>query len=186
MNTNSMFRAEGPAKVIALYPNQKNGQSKERFLVISLNKDDQNGSKPGKRFQDGENLEIVSRWNTGVHIPMTLCQSDFIERIRELIEEHMDFEEYSIDSLCRDAGTSRSNLHKKLKRLTGLSTSMFIRAIKLQRAKEFLKNTDMGVWQIAYATGFSDPNYFSRVFTKAFSLSPKAFRDSVSRISLVS
>lgn len=100
----------------------------------------------------------------------------FVEHIRALIEANLDDETYSIDQLCHDAGTSRSQLHNKLKKWTGLSTSYFIRSIKLQKAKFLLVQTDLNITQVAYEVGFHHSSYFSRVFDASFGISPKNFR----------
>lgn len=101
----------------------------------------------------------------------------FVEHITALIEAHMDEETYGIEDLCRDAGASRTQIHHKLKKWTGLSTSHFIRSIKLQRAKYLLVQTDLNITQVAFAVGFQDPSYFTRVFNDSFHISPKKFRN---------
>lgn len=103
-------------------------------------------------------------------------RSTFVERITELIERNMEDENYDIDRLCREAGTNRTTLHYQLKRWTGLSTSFFIRHIRLSRAREILLTTDLNITQVAYEVGFRDPQYFSRVFTNSCGISPKVFR----------
>lgn len=100
----------------------------------------------------------------------------FVARIRELLESNMDDETYGIDQLCRDAGASRSQIHNKLKKWTGLSTAFFIRSIKLERAKYLLVQTDLNISQVAYEVGFQDPSYFTRVFDESFGICPKNFR----------
>ncbi|MCB0586938.1 MAG: helix-turn-helix transcriptional regulator [Phaeodactylibacter sp.] len=102
--------------------------------------------------------------------------SYFVARIRELIETNIDDETYGIDQLCRDAGASRSQLHNKLKKWTGLSTTYFIRSIKLQRAKYLLVQTDLNITQVSFEVGFRDAGYFTRVFCESFGVSPKNFR----------
>ena len=107
---------------------------------------------------------------------MAGTQSHFVARIQELIEANMTDEYYGIDQLCRDAGASRSQIHNKLKKWTGLSTSHFVRSIKLQRAKSLLVQTDLNVTQVAFEVGFRDTSYFTRVFDECFGICPKNFR----------
>lgn len=101
----------------------------------------------------------------------------FVEHITALIEAHMDEETYGIEDLCRDAGASRTQIHHKLKRWTGLSTSHFIRSIKLKRAKYLLVQTDLNITQVAFAVGFQSPSYFTRVFNDSFHITPMKFRN---------
>lgn len=108
--------------------------------------------------------------------PNQYCRSLFVERLTQLIEDNITDENYSIDCLCRDAGAGRTTIHNQLKRWTGLSTSRFIRRIRLKKAKIILLTTDLNITQVAFEVGFRDSHYFTRVFSQSFGLSPKAFR----------
>jgi len=74
-------------------------------------------------------------------------------------------------------GMSESQLYRKLKALTGKSTAVFIRTIRLHKARELLSTSSLNVSEIAYETGFSDPAWFSRVFKEEFGVSPNTFRN---------
>lgn len=104
-------------------------------------------------------------------------ESTFIQSIREAIEANLDDEQYGIHELCRDIGMSRAQIHRKLKALTGRSTSHYIRSIRLQKATKILLNTDLNISQVAFEVGFNDPRYFSRTFQQEFGQSPKAYRE---------
>ncbi len=88
----------------------------------------------------------------------------------------MEDEDFGILELCREAGMSRTQLHRKIKALTNRSTSSFIRSIRLVRAKKLLVETDLNISQIAYEVGFKDPKYFSRTYAEEFGESPKEMR----------
>jgi AraC-like DNA-binding protein len=49
---------------------------------------------------------------------------------------------FGIEDICKEVGISRTQLHRKLKALTGLSTSIFIREIRLLEGYKLLKNSD--------------------------------------------
>lgn len=104
-------------------------------------------------------------------------EDDFITRIREEIEKNIDDEFFGITELCQSIGMSRAQLHRKLKALTGKSTSHYVRSIRLHHAKAILLKTDLNIAQVAFEVGFSDPKYFSRVFNEEFGQTPKAFRE---------
>jgi len=74
-------------------------------------------------------------------------------------------------------GMSESQLYRKLKALTGKSTAIFIRTVRLQKASELLTTTSLNVSEVAYETGFNDPAWFSRVFKEEFGESPVSFRN---------
>jgi AraC-like DNA-binding protein len=74
------------------------------------------------------------------------------------------------------ARLSHTHVNRKLKAMTGKTPSRFIRSIRLQKAVELLKTTDLNVSEIAYDVGFSDPNYFSRSFSEEFGYPPNVIR----------
>lgn len=78
--------------------------------------------------------------------------------------------------LCRAIGISRSQLFRKMKTLVNDAPSRFIRAYRLQRAKQLLETTDLQVSEIAYRVGYKDPAYFSHSFQEEFGVTPGAVR----------
>lgn len=103
-------------------------------------------------------------------------EDEFILKVRQLFDEHLDDERYGTSELCRDLGMSRTQVHRKIKALTNRSTSRFLRFIRLSKAREMLLNSTLNVAEIAYTVGFSDPNYFSRTFAEEYGEPPTAFR----------
>jgi len=76
---------------------------------------------------------------------------------------------------------SRSQLHNKIKALTGLSTSIYWRKIRLEKAKHLLETTDVNVSEAAYDSGFKDPKYFSRLFIEEYGIAPSAFQKQINQ-----
>ena len=103
-------------------------------------------------------------------------EAAFLAKLRQALEANLSDEDYGILHLCRELATSRAQLHRKLKALTGKSTSQVIRSIRLQKAKELLRNTDQNVSEVGYSVGFRNRSHFSQVFTEEFGLSPSDFR----------
>lgn len=101
----------------------------------------------------------------------------FLLELRQIIERDMLRSDFSIEYLCRQMTMSRMQLHRKIKALTGRSTSLYIRSVRLQRARSLLSGADLNISQVAYEVGFDDPKYFSRVFSEEFGASPTAFRE---------
>lgn len=102
----------------------------------------------------------------------------FLLKVRQVVEENMSDSNFGMVQLCRAIGLSRSQLFRKLKALTGKSTSLVVRSIKLQKARYLLKTTDMTVTEIAYETGFSDLAYFSKCFVEEYGENPSAVKNS--------
>jgi signal transduction histidine kinase/DNA-binding response OmpR family regulator len=108
--------------------------------------------------------------------PQLSQEESFLHRTNELIKENISNEDFGITQLCRALGMSRSQIHRKIKALTSLSTSIYIRTIRLYKAKELLKTTDLNISEVAYEVGFKDPNYFTHTFVEEFDISPSATR----------
>ena len=94
------------------------------------------------------------------------------------MEAHLDEPDFSVEDLSRAVGMSHSQLHRKMVALTGHSTQKFVRNLRLCKAKELLRQTDLTVAEIAYQTGFSEPGYFTKVFVTEFGATPTEWRRS--------
>jgi YesN/AraC family two-component response regulator len=107
-------------------------------------------------------------------------EDEFVKKIHNVILENLDDDSFGIEEVCSALAVSRTQLHRKLKALTGKSTSIFIRDIRLVEAKKLLKTTQLTVSEIAYSVGFNDPNYFTKLYSEKFSHSPTKEREMVS------
>lgn len=104
----------------------------------------------------------------------------FLYEVRQCLEKHYQDEAFGIKALCAVMSVSRTQLHRKLAALTGRPASHFIRAFRLEKARQLLQTTRLAVNEAAYAAGFKDPYYFSRVFTREFGVSPSEAREGIS------
>jgi DNA-binding response OmpR family regulator len=100
----------------------------------------------------------------------------FLQKVLEIVTQHLSDIDFDMDRLSRSLGMSRSQIFRKIKALTGKSPSLFIRAIRLNQAKELLQTTDMNVSEVAYEVGFSTPAYFSDTFLETFGIRPSELR----------
>jgi len=122
------------------------------------------------REKIGKSLQIEP-----TKVEITSVDQKFIKRAIEIIEEHMDDSELTVESFSKMIGMSRVSLYNKLKALTSYSVQEFIFAIRLKRAAQLLKESGMTVTEIAYNVGFKDPSHFSKLFKKQYGVSPKAY-----------
>ncbi|HUR30075.1 MAG TPA: ATP-binding protein, partial [Saprospiraceae bacterium] len=106
-------------------------------------------------------------------------EDEFVTRVRELIMDHLDDSDFSVNSLERGVFLSRSQLHKKLKALTGMSAMQFVSHIRLSKAREYLISNKESISDIAYQVGYSDPNYFSRAYSEHYGESPSETRNTL-------
>lgn len=104
-------------------------------------------------------------------------ESSFLKLVQTTLETHISDENFGIAELCELLNISRTQLHRKLKKLTGLSTSHYIRSLRLEIAREILESSDLNVSEVAFKVGFSSPSYFSKVFKVQFGYTPRKLRE---------
>ncbi|MDX1913036.1 MAG: two-component regulator propeller domain-containing protein [Saprospiraceae bacterium] len=102
-------------------------------------------------------------------------ENAFVQKVRTVVEAHLSDARFTVEDLCRDLAMSQSQLHRKLSALTGTNATLFIRSVRLQKARILLAQPDQTVSEVAYAVGFDDPKYFSRVFAEEFGVPPSKF-----------
>ena len=100
---------------------------------------------------------------------------DFLKRINDIILEHIEDEEFSINHLAKKMNISRSNLYRKIKMISHMPPNEFIRLCRLKRAAELLNQNDYRINEICYLTGFNSPSYFTKCFQRQFGVSPKDY-----------
>lgn len=99
-------------------------------------------------------------------------EDSFISSFHQNLEENIEDENFGITEMCKAMAMSRAQLHRKIKALTGLSTSHYMRAIRLQKARQLLEKTDLNISEVSYRVGFKDPKYFSRTYSEVFGFAP--------------
>ena len=97
---------------------------------------------------------------------------NFIDKINKAINVHLSEEQFSIEDLGNEVNMSRSQVHRKLTALTGKSPSLYMRSLRLAKAKELILNQTGNISEIAYSVGFSSPAYFTRCFKEEFGIPP--------------
>lgn len=103
-------------------------------------------------------------------------ENQFLVKIKSVIEENIDKEEFGVEDLGKALAMSRTQVHRKLKALTNQSASQFVRQFKLEKALDLLKTADYNVSEVAYMTGFNSPNYFSTCFAEQFGYPPSELK----------
>ena len=101
----------------------------------------------------------------------------FILKLKEMVEARIDDFDFGINELSQALFLSHSQLGRKVKALTGRSLTIYIRSIRLQKARQLLLTTPLSVKEIGYEVGFSSPEHFSRSYTKEFGESPSNTRE---------
>ncbi len=102
-------------------------------------------------------------------------EEKFLNKLMQLVEDNMEDPEFNVSSLVEHIGMSQTVLYKKIRALTGLSITDFIKSQRLKRAAQLLAENKLNVSEVAYIVGFNDRKYFSREFTKQFGRTPTAY-----------
>lgn len=103
-------------------------------------------------------------------------ESEFIENLGALIREAMDSGKVDFEEIASRMCISRTHLNRKVKSITGGTTSDLVLSYRISKAKELLLTTDLPVWEVAEQCGISDPAYFCTLFKKAVGKSPGQLR----------
>jgi TolB-like protein/AraC-like DNA-binding protein len=106
------------------------------------------------------------------HIRLSLKDQILFDKAQRIVSEHLSEESFGIEELRHGLGLSRSQMHRRLLKITGLSASVFIRSVRLKKALELLKEGNLTVSEVAYRTGFSSPSYFNKCFHEQYGFPP--------------
>ena len=101
---------------------------------------------------------------------------DFIRDVIAQLEQHMLDNDLSVEQLGKTVGMSRLAFYRKIKSMTGHTPSEFIRIIKLHKASDLLKNTDLTISEISFQVGFETPSYFTKCFKDIFKENPSEYQ----------
>ena len=100
----------------------------------------------------------------------------FMQSVTQILEDNLSDEQFGISNLCDSLGMSRSQLYRKFSALTNTSVNVFLRNLRLTKARMLLRSTDLNVSEVAYDTGFKSPSHFSRIYTERFGIPPSQER----------
>ncbi len=141
----------------------------DELLLARINNILENRKRYQKQFSFKMDVDILN-------INEESSDKKFLDKAMEVIKENFKNSYYEVSDFIEAMGVSKSILNKKMQNLTGQSAGQFIRNYRLNIARELiLKNQvtkNMNISEIAYEVGFNDPKYFTRCFTKHFSITP--------------
>ena len=105
---------------------------------------------------------------------------EFLEKAIACVNKHMDDSDYDRESFASDMGMSSSSLYNKLRAVTGMNATSFIRDIRMKEACRLAKATPgIRVSDLAYSVGYKDPKYFATIFKKEFGMQPSEYIENI-------
>ncbi|MDE6497636.1 MAG: response regulator [Muribaculaceae bacterium] len=114
-------------------------------------------------------------------ITITSLDEKLIEHAVKYVDDNMSSPDLSVEDLAAELGMSRVHLYKRLKQITGKTPIEFIRVLRLKRAAQMLRESQLNISEIAYSCGFNNPKYFSRYFKDEFGVLPSQYQEKESR-----
>lgn len=100
------------------------------------------------------------------------ADSEFLSLLNSAIEKNISNNQFGVEELADAMNMSRSNLLRKVKKLTGLSVTQLISKVRLEKGMELLKTSSMNVTEVADTVGFGSTSYFIKVFREQYGYSP--------------
>ena len=102
--------------------------------------------------------------------------STFIQEVIRFVDENLQNPDFKIDDLAETMNMSRAVFYRKIKTFTGASPIDLVKEMRLKRALELLDTSSYSLSEVAYQSGFSSPQYFSRVFKEQMQCTPNEYK----------
>lgn len=125
-----------------------------------------------KKLQERYSQEVILK---PADIAINSVDEQFLNRVQEVMDSSIVESSFNTEEFSKAVGMSRMQLHRKLKALTGLSASEFIRSQRLKLAADLLQKSDINVSQVGYSVGFNDHSYFSKCFKETYGKTPSDY-----------
>ena len=108
---------------------------------------------------------------------ITTIDQQLLQSVISAINDHMHEPDFNVDQLASLIGLHRTGLSRKLKFITGQTPIIFIRTMRLKRARKIMEaDPSLPISQVAYKVGFNNPKAFSRYFTEEFGCKPSEIK----------
>lgn len=118
--------------------------------------------------------ELILSYNQDYH-KTVITEEGVVNQAIKYVHEHMD-KNISLEDISSHVGLSRYHFSHRFKQETGISPIKYIKGVKLNRAKELLKLTDLTIKEIGKSIGYDNQNSFSQIFKNEFKISPTIYR----------
>ncbi|RCW92316.1 helix-turn-helix domain-containing protein [Winogradskyella arenosi] len=125
-------------------------------------------------------IQQHERQTSGKELPVSLSKQELrtIKTICDCIQKE-PAQPYALGDLSEAYGLSQAKLQDGFKFLYKRTVTEFIRHIRLEKARHFIKTTDLNISQIVYSIGFTSRSYFSKIFKEKYGVSPNEFKKQI-------
>lgn len=131
-----------------------------------------------------EDYETLRDWFIGkmsqtclsIHDRKEQQSESVVSRAKSYMQEHFQ-RDISLDDVSREVNISPYYFSKLFKEEAGENFIDYLTGLRIERAKELLGSSARSIKEISYLVGYTDPNYFSRIFKKQTQQSPREYRE---------
>lgn len=122
-------------------------------------------------------------FETKTILPESLSKEDIkkVHRLSDYIVDNIS-DPISIAVLSRESGLSPKKLQMGFRVLYSKSVNEYVRQLKLEIARDYLKNTNLSISEIVYLIGIRSRSYFSKIFSEAYGILPTDYRKQLKQI----
>ena len=148
---------------------------KVKELQLRINNLIENRQRITREFKQ-QTIEDVRTKSASMPSP----DKEFLDKAIACVHKHIDDSDYDRETFASDMGMSSSSLYNKLRAVTGMNATSFIRDMRMKEACRLAKATPgIRVSDLAYSVGFKDPKYFATIFKKEFGMQPSEYIESI-------
>nr|WP_321237172.1 two-component regulator propeller domain-containing protein [uncultured Psychroserpens sp.] len=108
-------------------------------------------------------------------LSITSTEADFLKRLKLVLDDKITDSDFTSEAFAEAMHMSRTQLHRKLKAIVGMSASEFIRSQRIKLAIGLLEKSDANISEIAYQVGFNTPSYFIKCFKDIYNCTPSDY-----------
>ena len=141
-------------------------------LELRINNIIENRKRIRREFKSQTIEESRLKGQLAPHNP----DEEFLRKSIDCVYNHLTDSDFDRDAFAQEMGASASTLYNKLRSITGMNVSAFIRDIRMKEAKRMAQvEPGLRVSDLAYKVGFKDPKYFATCFKKEFGIQPSEY-----------
>ncbi|MCQ2982203.1 MAG: response regulator [Treponemataceae bacterium] len=159
-----------------------------RNLAVAVNKSFEDAATFASTFGTLASLQNVSAmesYATPLFADCALCrfescsrsENPVVEKVRQYVQEHLG-EQISLDDTAAQVKVNPYYLSKLFKDETGQNFIDYVTGIRMEKARELLRGNELSIKEISHETGYTDQNYFSKLFRRMYGLTPTEYRSS--------
>jgi DNA-binding response OmpR family regulator/two-component sensor histidine kinase len=110
-------------------------------------------------------------------LTITTLDEQLLQKAVSVVSEHMHEPDFNVDQLASILGIHRTGLNRKLQFITGKRPILFIRSLRLKRARQLMDaDPSLPISQVAYKVGFNNPKLFAKHFSEEYGCLPSEYK----------